>query len=93
MPIILFLVVCTENLPKSVVIHFLPSFSATAAVVPEPQKKSAIKSPSLDEAFRILSNKASGFWVAYPTFSSATGFTGGISSQTLSTISPSISSR
>ena len=36
----LFLAVCIENLPRSEVIHFRPSFSATAAVVPEPQKKS-----------------------------------------------------
>jgi len=54
-------VVCTANLPKSVVIHLRPSFSATAAVVPLPQKKSAIKSPSLLLAFIMRFNKAYGF--------------------------------
>ena len=44
------------------------SFAATR-VVPLPQKKSAITSPSLDDAFIILSAKAFGFCVAYPTFS------------------------
>ena len=36
-------VVWMANLPRSAAIHFRPSFSATAAVVPEPQKKSATK--------------------------------------------------
>ena len=35
--------------PKSHPIHFRPSFSATARVVPEPQKKSATRSPALEE--------------------------------------------
>jgi len=43
------------------------SFSAAAAVVPLPQKKSAIKSPSLDEALIIRFNRISGFWVGKPT--------------------------
>jgi hypothetical protein len=62
-PISLLRAVWIANLPKSVAIHFLPSFSATAAVVPLPEKKSAIKSPSLEEALMIRSNRASGFWV------------------------------
>jgi hypothetical protein len=52
------------NLPKSVAIHFRPSFSATAAVVPLPQKKSATRSPSLLLAEMIRSNNPSGFCVA-----------------------------
>ena len=39
-----------ENFPKSEPIHFLPNFSATAKVVPDPQKKSATRSPSLEDA-------------------------------------------
>ncbi len=50
------------NLPRSVAIHLRPSFSATAAVVPLPQKKSATRSPSLllalkysfEQSFRLL---------------------------------------
>jgi len=59
-------VVWMANLPRSETIHFLPSFSATAAVVPEPAKKSAIRSPSLDDALMMRLRRASGFWVAYP---------------------------
>ena len=56
-----FAVVWMANLPRSVAIHLRPNFSATAAVVPEPQKKSAIRSPSLEEALMIRSRRASGF--------------------------------
>jgi len=56
-------------LPKSAPIHLRPNFSATAKVVPEPQKKSATIESILDDAFIILSNKASGFCVGYPTSS------------------------
>ena len=51
------------NLPRSVAIHLRPSFSATAAVVPLPQKKSATRSPSLLLALMIRSSSASGFCV------------------------------
>lgn len=57
-------VVWMPNLPKSVAIHLRPSFSATAAVVPLPQKKSATRSPSLLEALRMRSMSVSGFCVA-----------------------------
>src|SRR5512147_338147 len=40
-------------------IHLRPSFSATTIVVPEPQKKSATRSPSLDEAQIIRSRDRS----------------------------------
>ena len=60
-PINLFREVCMPNLPRSEPIHFLSSFSATARVVPEPQKKSAIRSPSLLVALMIRSSNASGF--------------------------------
>jgi len=46
---------------KSEPIHRLPSFSATANVVPEPQKKSATMSVSLEDARIILFNNLSGF--------------------------------
>jgi hypothetical protein len=49
-----FRVVWIANLPRSVAIHLRPSFSATAAVVPEPQKKSATRSFSLLLALTIL---------------------------------------
>jgi hypothetical protein len=51
------------GLPRSVVIHFLPSFSATAAVVPEPPKKSAIKLCSVQDAWMIRSKSSDGFCV------------------------------
>jgi hypothetical protein len=38
------------GLPRSVLIQRRPSFSATAAVVPEPPLKSATRSPSGQEA-------------------------------------------
>jgi len=49
------------NLDKSEPIHLLPNFSATAKVVPEPQKKSATMSPGLEEASMMRFNRASGF--------------------------------
>jgi len=52
------------NLERSQPIQRLPGLSATANVVPAPQKKSAPISPGLDEA-RIIRE---------PTRSSATGF-------------------
>jgi len=42
-------------------IHFLPSFSATAPVVPLPAKKSAIIEFLFDDAFIILSSSLIGF--------------------------------
>ncbi len=53
-----------DGFPMSDVIHFLPNFSAAAAVVPDPQKKSATRPPSGHDALIILSRSASGFWVA-----------------------------
>ena len=47
-------------------IQRLPSFWATAAVVPEPIKQSRTKSPSLEEALIMRSKRASGFWVEKP---------------------------
>ena len=78
-------VVCTENLPKSEVIHLRPSLSATDTVVPDPQKKSAIMSPLFDDASITRSNNDSGFCVGYPIFSFACEFTGKISVQISST--------
>ena len=43
------------NLPRSEAIHLRFSFSETAAVVPDPAKKSATISPSLDEALIMRS--------------------------------------
>ena len=60
----LFLVVCIAYLPKSTPIHLRPNFSATAQVVPLPQKKSATKSPSLLLALIILERRFSFFCVA-----------------------------
>jgi len=48
-------------LDKSHPIHLLPNFSATANVVPEPQKKSATISPGLEDARMILFKRASGY--------------------------------
>lgn len=42
-----FLVTMHAGLPISETIHLRPSFSATAAVVPEPEKKSATIASSL----------------------------------------------
>jgi len=47
--------------PKSDIIHFLPNFSATAPVVPEPAKKSATIPFSGQEVSIILFNNFSGF--------------------------------
>jgi hypothetical protein len=49
--------------PISMAIHRRPSRSATAAVVPEPEKKSAIMDSPIDDELMILSNRDSGFWV------------------------------
>ena len=40
--------------PRSAMIQRRPSFSATEPVVPEPQKKSATRSPSLEEALTMI---------------------------------------
>jgi len=48
-------------LERSVVIQRRPSFSATVAVVPEPQKKSAMRLPELEEALTMRSSRAFGF--------------------------------
>ena len=48
------------NLDKSHIIHRRPNFSATAPVVPEPQKKSATMSPGLEEARMIRFQKEYG---------------------------------
>ena len=50
-----------ENLPKSEQIHFLPNFSATAAVVPEPTKKSQTIPSFGQDPKIILSINFSGF--------------------------------
>lgn len=60
----LFLVTCIANLERSEPTHRRPSFSATARVVPEPQKKSATISPGLEEALIILCSSFSGFCVS-----------------------------
>lgn len=62
------------NLPRSQAIHFLSSFSETAGVVPEPEKKSATRSSLFEETFTIFSIKAIGFCVAYSVLSSAALF-------------------
>src|SRR5258708_1142492 len=67
--------------PKSQATHCLPSFSATAAVVPLPQKQSRMRSPSLEDALIIRSSRASGFWVAYFVSSLACEFPRQISVQ------------
>ncbi len=54
-------VVWMAKRPRSQAIQRRLSFSATAAVVPEPQKQSSTRSPSLEDAFRILSIRASAF--------------------------------
>src|SRR5262245_42313276 len=54
----------TAKRPKSQPIQRRPSFSATARVVPEPQKKSATKSPSFEEALMMRSRRDSGFCVS-----------------------------
>ena len=60
-PIIRLRVVCIPNFPISAPIHLRPSFSATASVVPDPQKKSATRSQGLEDAFITLSSNNSGF--------------------------------
>jgi hypothetical protein len=52
-------VVWMANLPRSVAIHLRPSLLATAAVVPDPTKKSATRSPSFVESSRIRESNAS----------------------------------
>jgi len=47
----------------SMPIHLRLGLSATATVVPQPQKGSRTKSPSFDDALIILSRRASGFCV------------------------------
>src|SRR5712691_6839893 len=64
-------VVWIAKRPRSQPIHRRPSFSATARVVPEPQKKSATKSPGLDDAVMILVKSSSVFCVGYPRDSTA----------------------
>ena len=53
-PIIRLRVVCMPNFPISDPIHLRPSFSATASVVPDPQKKSATRSQEFEEDSIIL---------------------------------------
>ena len=48
------------------VTNLLSSLAATAAVVPEPPKKSSTVSPGLELAEIILRRIPSGFWVGYP---------------------------
>ena len=52
-----------DGLPISDVIHRLPSLSATAAVVPDPPKKSATIEFSFEDEVIILSKSSSGFCV------------------------------
>jgi hypothetical protein len=53
--------IIVEGLPISEVIHFRSSFSATATVVPDHQKKSATSHHGGQEAFMIRSRSFSGF--------------------------------
>src|SRR3989338_6742307 len=59
-------VTCIPTFPSSEPIHLRLSFSATDRVVPEPMKKSATRSPSLEEHLMIFSNNSLGFCVSYP---------------------------
>src|SRR5512143_143920 len=43
-----------------------PCFDATKGVVPDPQKKSATRSPGFEDANTIRSSNAVGFCVGYP---------------------------
>src|SRR6266704_494105 len=86
-------VVWMAKRPKSQAIQRLPSFSATAAVVPLPQKQSRTRSPSLDEALIMRSKRASGFWVGSLTLSSACEFIALISVQIEWIAVPSVSSK
>jgi len=52
------------GLPRSLVIQRRPSFSATAAVVPEPPLKAATRLFSLVAMLITLSSNRSGFFVA-----------------------------
>jgi hypothetical protein len=67
-------------------IHRLPSRSATAPVVPLPQKKSATKSPSFEEAFKSLFKSAVGFCVAKSVRSSEDWFSIGKKNESLARI-------
>src|SRR5260370_38683324 len=77
--------------PKSQAIHRLPSFSATAAVVPLPQKQSRTRSPSFEDALITRSRSVSGFWVGYPVFCGLAPIANGIS-QVSGIIAPNDSS-
>ena len=57
-PVSLFLVTFIANEEESQPIHCLRNVLATASVVPEPQKKSAIRSPGLENFPIILSSSA-----------------------------------
>ena len=57
-------VVWIAKRPRSQPIQRRPSFSATTSVVPDPQKKSATRSPGLLDASMIRSSSASGFCVS-----------------------------
>ena len=57
-PVSLFLVTFIANDEESHPIHCLRNVLATASVVPEPQKKSAIRSPGLENFPIILSSSA-----------------------------------
>src|SRR6185369_2742120 len=80
----------------SIPIHLRFSFSAAINVVPQPQNPSRIKSPGLLLTLIILSNRASGFCVGYPTLSDSYFSRVGscpISSQRLSTTGPLLGSK
>jgi hypothetical protein len=46
-----------------------PSSAAATSVVPEPQKKSATRSPGFELAAMMRRSRLSFFWVAHPVFS------------------------
>lgn len=59
------------NRPRSHMIQRRFNRSATAPVVPLPQKKSATSAPSCEDDWMMRLIKASGFCVSYPVRSSA----------------------
>jgi len=67
-------VIATASGAESTASHRRPSSSATAAVVPEPQKKSATRSPGLVVASMIRRSSASGFCVGQPVRSRSPRF-------------------
>src|SRR6266508_362359 len=56
-------VVWTARKVSSQAMNLRPCFEATKGVVPDPQKKSAIRSPEFEDASNIRSSSATGFCV------------------------------